>query len=291
MQMTGEQDREGTAQEMLGRGREWYRKGKETLTQKASQFGEVEDMWRRIGEESGHIESVLRDESPDMHQSWLEQIQGTVDWLSSMDPENPRDYWDQPVVEVGVFTGTATSGSVIASTSYPRLRPDQWSDLQGMTVAFTERRHDRDVVAELLSALSPGLGEQFEQAWQTWHSATKDRRKPAMYEMRDALHEAVVHLSRQGGRFRAQRVCESRKARMMWIADNLVSDRRTAQLVRRRAKWYPRLYRQLSGAHQVHFDEGTAHTILVEAQEFLLELLRSLDWDLVEAMGLCHGKA
>lgn len=105
---------------------------------------------------------------------------------------------------------------------------------------------------------------------------------------RDALLDAVVHWSKPGGKFPGL-PAESRKQRVEWIADNLVSDPSTKQLLRRRADRYPDLvgYKGLSKAHEPHLHEAEANALLLEAQEFLLLLLSSLDWNLVKAKGLC----
>jgi len=283
--MTAGEEDEGRVRKLFGRGRKWFRAAKETLTEKASEFGEAEEIWRAFEEESNHIELILRDESLEAYSALVEQVEGTADWLESMDPRKPTEYWEKPVVEWSVYS-TATSWSYFAPTSYPTARPRQSESLY---TRLAERRHDRETVARQLLKLAPRLRSQFEQAWQTWHSATKERRKPAMYEMRDVLLDTVVHLSKPGGKFPGQ-TAESRKKRVEWIADNLVSDPSTRQLLRRRADRYPDLvgYKGLSKAHEPRLREAEANALLLEAQEFLLVLLSSLDWNLVKARGLCR---
>lgn len=278
----------GRLQRAFGRVRKWLRLGREELVEKASEFGEAEELWASLEKESDHIELILRDESVERYSMLLDQVEGTANWLESMDPRKPSEYWDKPVIELSLFS-TATSGSIVAPTSYRVVRPEPWKSLHADIVNLTERRNDRQTVANLLSKLSPRLGQQFLQAWQTWHSATKERRKGAMYLMRDTLHDTVVHLSKPGGRFPGEGIYDSDKKRIEWIADNLVSDDTTKQLIHNQAHRYADLCgrKGLSKAHEPSLDEVEAHALLLEAQEFLLLLLSSLDWTSVGAKGLC----
>lgn len=284
---SSEQDK-GRLRKAFGRGGEWLGLAREELVEKAQEFGEAEAMFASLEEESDHIESILREESPENYGLYIQQVEATSDYLCSMDPHKPSDYWDKPVAEAAMLTGT-TSGSMLVSTSYPVVRPAQFESLQKTVFEFGAVRNDRETVANLLSKLSPRVKNQFDQVWEIWYSATGDHRKPAMYEMRDTVHDTVVHLSRPGRKFPARSTHESRKKRMEWIADNLMSDPHTRKLVRTRAHRYPDLVgrKGLSKAHEPHLDEREALMLLFEAQGFLLELLRSLDWKLVKAKGLC----
>jgi hypothetical protein len=289
--MSREEHDEPTARSMLGRGSAWFSEAKRTLVDKAEEFGEVEDLWTSLEGEADEMESILRRESPETYKTWRGQIGGTVDYLCSMDPTDPTTFWDKPVIEAAVFTGTATSGSPIVSTSYPLIRTEPWTQLQSGFGGFSERRDDRERVCAMLSRLSPRLENQFRQVWQTWGTATRDRRKPAMYELRDTVQDVVLHLSEPGGRFKAPSVAEGRKARVAWIANHLVSGAAAAALMGAHADSYPQLYRGLSRAHEARYDEHEAFALLLEGQSFLLELLSSLDWQTVEEYGLCHGKS
>jgi len=155
---SGEKD-EGRARKLFGRGRKWFRAAKETLTEKATEFGEAEEIWRTLEEESNHIELILRDESPEDYSALLEQMEGTADWLESMDPRKPSEYLEKPVVEVSLYS-TATSWSYFAPTSYPVARPRQSKSLHTRISRLTERRHDRETVANLLSRLASHLRSQ-----------------------------------------------------------------------------------------------------------------------------------
>jgi hypothetical protein len=289
--MGTEENEKLSARGMLSRGSSWFTEAKRTLVDKASELGEVEELWKSLEREADEMDSALRQECPEVHHAWQSQIEGTVDYLYSMDPAEPSTYWDKPVIEAAVFTGTATSGSPVLSTSYPLIRRDEWAALQGDFTRFSERRNDQQRVSALLSRLSPELEDYFRQAWQSWYSGTRDRRKPAMYEMRDTVQHCVVHLSRPGGRFNAEDPAESRRARVAWIADHLVSDAPAAQLIAAHAVSYPQLYSGLSRAHKVHFDEHAAFALLLQSQSFLLEVLSNLDWGLVKKHGLCYGKS
>ena len=143
--MSSRESDEPSARDMLGRGSAWFNEGKRTLVEKATEFGEIGDLWKSLERESDKMESTLRRESPEAHKAWRGQIEGTVDWLYSMDPEDPSTFWGKPVIEAAVFTGTATSGSPILSTSYPLIRPDQWTELQAGFAGFSERRRDQQL--------------------------------------------------------------------------------------------------------------------------------------------------
>jgi hypothetical protein len=287
--MSREEHDEPTARSMLGRGSAWFGEAKQTLVDKAAEFGEVQDLWTSLEGEADKMESRLRQHSAEAHSAWRGQLRATVDYLYTMDPEDPGTFWDQPVTEAALFTGTATSGSAIGAAAHLLIGTDQYDDLQSRFAGFIDRRSDGEHLSRLLSRLSPHLRDEFAQAWEVWYSATKDRSKLAMYAMRDTVQAVVVQLSSPGGKFKAAKVAESRKARMRWIARNLISNASAHALVDTRAGWYPRLYTQLSDAHKLHFDQSLAHALLLEAQSFLLELLSTLDWQLVEQHGLCDG--
>jgi len=256
---------------------EWYARAKKPLSDRAEEFGEEEEAMRDLANNWPVIDREISKLDPDIGNSFAAYTSGSIPWFRSRDPTDPTQWWNDNPTAISRYifsaTGTATTLMITSPSRQPELQK---------VIDFFERptreKQGRQFVAAELGKISPELRSKFESAWRIWYTGDEDSTNNALLAMREAVDHTVKHLSKEGQPFQAQSYAEERKARIRWIATNLVSDPLKQQSIIEASETFQRLYSDLSDRAKKlgSVPRDVAKNLLIQAQDLLNLLLTSI---------------
>lgn len=263
--------------ESLGAMKKWLARAKSRLVDKAQEIGEQEES---IDQLKALFSTMEIPPSPsltdDLMASLSTYIESKKAYLWSMDPDDPRSYWDAPFITTSgsAFTGT---GSVLVLT--PDFDSAQYASevsilSKGLDKA-TSRTEEKSKVENWLRELDPSIAAEFAQAWQTWLTGTEDPVRGAAFPMRESVRHVIERLSSVAP---DPESLDTAREKVIWIAENLVENPSARQVIVEDGKLYGIIRDGLNRAHKLgSLRREQIEAYMVAAQDFLSDLAAHVD--------------
>jgi len=277
MSSTGKKGKSKDPQSDLYEIADWLASAKKPLSERAKEFGEEEEAIRHLANNWPVIDRAMSKFDPEIRNSIAAYTSGSVPWFRSRDPTDPTQWWNENPTAISryIYSSTGTVTTLIVTSPSPEPELQKASEI--FQKPIREKQGRQFVVAEL-GKLSPELRNKFEDAWRIWYTGDENSTNNALLAMREAVDHTVKHLSKKGQPFQAQSYAEERKARIKWIATNLVSDPLKQQSIIEASKTFQRLYSDLSDRAKKlgSVPRDVAQKLLIQAQDLLSLLLTSI---------------
>lgn len=276
MSSTGKKRKSKDPQSDLCEIADWLASAKKPLSERAKEFGEEEEAIRHLANNWPIIDRTISKFDPDIRNSIAAYTSGSVLWFRSRDPTDPTQWWNENPTAISryIFSSTGTATTLMVTSPSPE------PELQKVSEIFRKpirEKQGRQFVAAELGKISPELRNKFDDAWRIFHTGDEASTNNAMLAMREAIDHTVKHLSKTGKPF-PRRYDEERKARVRWIAANLVSDPLKQQSIIEASETFQRLYSDLSNQAKKRgsVPREVAKSLLIQAQDLLNLLLTSI---------------
>lgn len=255
---------------------DWFEIARRTLGDRAEEFGIEEESLRNLAEKWPTIDPAIRKLGPVTSGSVMNYLGGTSEWFRAHDPADPTTWWNANPAGISISLYNTASTATITG-SYVEFSPE----VEKVLEIFSEPRYEnerRDFVISKLEDLAPKVAARFRHAWTIWNTAPDDAKPNAMIPMREAVNLTIQTLSKPGQPFSEKNYADRRRARVRWIAANLVRDRSRRTAVEAASETFQRLYSKLSkmGKKGGPIFLDAARSLLVQAQDLLHLILESI---------------
>ena len=263
--------------ESLGAMKKWLARAKRSLIDKAQEIGEQE---QSIDQLEALFTTMKIPPSPsptvDLMASLSTYIESKNAYLWSMDPDDPRSYWDGPFITTSGSVLTGTGSAFVLTPDFDSAQyPSELSILREGLDKAASRTEGRSKVENWLRELDPSIAAEFGQAWQTWFTGTEDPVRGAAFPMRESVRHVIERLSSVAP---DPESLDTASERVIWIAENLVKNASAGQVIVEDGKLYGRIRDGLSKAHKLgNLGREQIEAYMVTAQDFLLDLAAHVD--------------
>lgn len=267
---------------------DWFGIARQILGDRAEELGIEEGSLRNLVEKWPMINPVIRKLGPVTSGSIMSYLDGVGEWFRAHDPADPMTWWNANPAGISIsLYNTASTAAITGSGSYVEFSPE----VEKVLEIFSESRYEnerRDFVISKLENLAPEVAARFRHAWTIWNTAPDDAKPNAMIPMREAVNLTIQILSKPGQPFSAKNYADRRRARVRWIAANLVRDKSRRTAVEAASETFQRLYskmsemgKNLSGMSRKGrpLSLDAARSLLVQAQDLLHLILESIETD------------
>jgi len=256
---------------------DWLASAKKPLSERAKEFGEEEEAIRHLANNWPGIDRAISKFDPEIRNSIAAYTSGSGGWFRSRDPTDPNQWWNESPTAISRYISSATGTVATLMGTSPSPQPEMQKISEIFQRPVREKQRRQFVAAEL-GRISPELRNKFEDAWRIWYTGDENSTNNALLGMREAVDHTVKHLSKEGQPFQAQSYAEERKARIRWIATNLVSDPLKQQPIIEASETFQRLYSDLSDRAKKlgSVPRDVAKKLLIQAQDLLNLLLTSI---------------